>query len=577
MKQPGLWSAGLLALIFATLAALPLTRSALKADTRLASGSSSLSGTLVELGLKREDLPLGGIGPSISAPPDVSAAPGNELEVQLANATRLVDSKRKWAALQKLVQDFPNRPESHANLLRYACNNAGSVGIGRGEEQDRLSIRQDSLRSNSLPEADPADIALMLNSSAAGEKLDPQNAYFPIMAAVAYFSANRDADALAALHRAGEKKVWHEYTDAEFRGQELRAQRLGDDGSSLSRSVRMATLLFPHYAQLRALARLATVKAMDAEVSGDFKAGLQVRRDVWSLGRAMRVHGTTGICNLVGVAIVQIASSRPGGAPTLKAEQNDEEGNSERNKKSDARFVAFLSAHGFSRDATDWSQERAACEQARTVVAKGAGRGAWSISTMGETMSRLVAGRVLLATLALLCLLAGLAFLVPLLGRRFGWAGITLAVLAFLGTLSYLAWHTLGGVRDMLAYVGLTQSLSGDGANLNDETERVTGVLMREGALAGLSLLLPLLVLFFVGVLGGRPGKPSRVVLLRRWTLPTAAVFALIYAVHLGAFCLRERAVNVELDRLGVHEGRYLAERLGSPWPGATIEGDSNP
>ncbi len=575
MKRLGLWPLGTLALIFATLALLPLTRLALRDDTRLAMGRSSLGSVLVELGIKQEDLPLGGIGPPISASPDIAVAPGSELEVQLANATRL-DGKEKWAALQKLVQDFPNRPEAHASLLRFACRNGGSVGIGREEEQDRLSIRQGTLHSSSLPKPDPADIALMLTSCAAGERLDPDNAYFPALAAVALFSASRDTEALAALHRAGEKKLWREYTDAELHGQELRAQRLGDSGSSLARSVRMASLQFPHYAQFRAIARLSAVKAMDAEVAGDVKTGLQIRRDVWSLGRMMRIHGTTGICNLVGIAIVRIASARPGGAPTLKNELGNDVGVSERNKKSDARFIAYLNAHGFSKDASAWEPELAASDRVRALIQNSNTVSAWNPATMGETTVRLVAGRVVLVTVVLLCLATGLSFLVPLLGRRFGWAGIALAITLFLATLCYLGWQALGGARDTLAYVGLAQGLSGS-SNATGEAARVSAVLAREGTLAGLALLVPLLLLFFVAVLGGRRGTPSRSVLLRRWALPAAAAMALIYAVHLGAFCLRERAVNAELDSMGVHEGRYLAAKFGSPWPGATIESDTNP
>ncbi len=573
MKRLGLWPLGTLALIFATLALLPLTRSALRDDTRLAMGRSSLGSALVDLGIKQEDLPLGGIGPPLSASSDIAVAPGGELEVRLANATRLV-GKEKWAALQKLVQDFPNRPEAHASLLRFACRNAGSVGIGREEEQDRLWIRQGTLHSSSLPKTDPADIALMLTSCATGEKLDPENAYFPALAAVAHFSASRDTDALAALHRAGEKKLWHEYTDAELRGQELRAQRLGDSGNSLARSVRMASLLFPHYSELRALAWLSAVKAMDAEVAGDFKTGLQIRRDTWSLGRMMRIHGTTGICNLVGLTLVRIASARPGGAPTLKNELGNDVGVSERNKKSDARFIAYLNAHGFSKDASAWEPELAASDRVRALIQNGNTVSAWRFPVLFETMSRILISIALFGTVGFFCLLAGLGHVVPLLRRRFGTSGVWFALAGGLAMLGYLGWNTLGGVKNILMYSSMVQGtgMSGSGDFVAKEMEKIASGAVRVGVTALLALLMPLLLLFFIAVLGGRRGTPSRSVLLRRWALPAAAAMALVYAVHLGALCLRERAVNAELDRMSLHEGRYLAEKFGSPWPGSAVD-----
>ena len=47
--------------------------------------------------------------------------------------------------------------------------------------------------------------------AAAGERLDPDNAFFPLMRSVGLFAEHRDDEALAAIQRAGAKPRFQEY------------------------------------------------------------------------------------------------------------------------------------------------------------------------------------------------------------------------------------------------------------------------------------------------------------------------------------------------------------------------------
>lgn len=48
-----------------------------------------------------------------------------------------------------------------------------------------------------------------------GERLDPDNAYFPLMRAVGLFAARRDKEAIEAIERASRKPRWEDYTNEE--------------------------------------------------------------------------------------------------------------------------------------------------------------------------------------------------------------------------------------------------------------------------------------------------------------------------------------------------------------------------
>ncbi|MGC4042280.1 MAG: hypothetical protein QM758_00560 [Armatimonas sp.] len=556
MKRANLCAASVLLLAFGGLALLPLTRSVVRSDARMASGETGLGATLQDLGLRKEDLPLGGIGPMPSRANLRDPAPGSELEVRLANAVQL-ESPQKWAALQQLVKDFPDQPAAHAALVRFACKNGGSVGIGRSEQQERLSPPKPQQATNYTHVGpNPQDIALMVTSGEAGERLDPGNAYFSAMTAIAYFAAEEDGKAQAALHRAAEKKIWREYIDVELKGHELRAERLGRTGNSLARTARMASILFPHYAQLRAMSRIATVQAMDKEVAGDIKGGLEIRRDTKAVGKIMRLQGSSLITNLVGMAMERIAMSRPGGAPATKAEEREE---------SDSRFISWLDKHTTSEEAQAWKQDLPKQNAVKEIASKGGAFSIFGSGGMAETVFRSVAGMVLLSAVVLLCLLSGLSFGKRVLGRTGSHTGMAVSVVAFLGVLSWLTWNMLGGVRDALAMNSLIQGLSGgEGTGL---PPTIIAALWREGVLMGVTALALPIGLFFVAVLGSRPGKPSRGGILRHYALPLAAVFAVIYAVHTISFGMREKAVHAELSQMSAHEGRYLAGKLGRTWP----------
>ena len=220
-----------------------------------------------------------------------------------------------------LVPRFPENPSLRANILRYATqylhmNRPDSDGnLLSGKPDPPLGPRR-----GGPPPPTPDQLAAFDADTAAGERLDPDNAYFPFMRAIGLFAAHRDAEGLAAVRRAGIKTAWREYYEDEVEGRWRILDGLYGHREAVASSAISASLLFPQYAPLRAVARLVTVKAVEEEQAGRREDGLVLRRSLAHVGDLMRAESKSYIGTLVGIAIAAISRSRPGGAAPIVRE-----------------------------------------------------------------------------------------------------------------------------------------------------------------------------------------------------------------------------------------------------------------
>ena len=166
-----------------------------------------------------------------------AAVPGDYL-MQIGRATVQTNASTKTGAareaaadeqtlirLANVAYDFPAVPGAYAHLIRYMMSSR--LRIRRGEidaqylpasratpdaeaEEPPLPTQQKQSTLMPLggdsPRARKRDIQLIEWASRAGARQDPDNAFWPAMLAIAYFSAQRDREALAALQR-GEPKI----------------------------------------------------------------------------------------------------------------------------------------------------------------------------------------------------------------------------------------------------------------------------------------------------------------------------------------------------------------------------------
>ncbi len=236
-----------------------------------------------------------------------------DFQIQLAGQPQN-SSLTPLAYDRSLVPRFPDSASLRAKILRDATTR--EVRLHRDEdnllEGKPATVFQPGPND---PVPAPAQLAAFDADAAAGERLNPDNAYFPLMRAVGLFASHRDSAGLAAVQRASTKHVWNEYVTDEVEGRWRINRDIYGGQEALSAAAASASVLFPEYAQLRAAARVVVYKAILDEQAGHPEAGLAKREALGRCGELMGVQSTAIIGNLVGVAINQISRSRPGGAP----------------------------------------------------------------------------------------------------------------------------------------------------------------------------------------------------------------------------------------------------------------------
>ena len=240
----------------------------------------------------------------------VAARHPDDFAIQYAAAVTDDSHDETLAGLHALAPRFPDRPALYANLLR--CEMLGKVHLERPEENLLRGLPLSHKYHMGHYNA-PADLTAFDADAAAGERLDPDNAYFPLMRAVGLFAGFRDAEGLAAFRRASTKPSWREYSVDEVEARWRLHEEAFDDPGALGRVNIAASILLPHFQQLRALARLILVKAVQQEAAGHREQGLQLREALRRCGDLMRAQSTIVIGALVGNAICAIATDRTGG------------------------------------------------------------------------------------------------------------------------------------------------------------------------------------------------------------------------------------------------------------------------
>lgn len=236
----------------------------------------------------------------------------NDYLIQYAAASSGVSSSAgQLQNLRDLTRRLPNTPSLYANILRIAM--LRSVRLDRPESG--LLIGQAKPFEDHRPPSTPAALAAFDQDAAAGERLDPDNAYFPFMRAVGLYAAHKDAAARAAIHRAGTKSHWNEYfTDEAHAFWSLHEKAFGDD-TALWHVSEAAAIMLPQYVGLHLAARVATYQAMQDEQAGRVAEGVSLRRDLMRCGSLMRAQSTLTIGSIIGIAIASTAMKRLGGAP----------------------------------------------------------------------------------------------------------------------------------------------------------------------------------------------------------------------------------------------------------------------
>jgi hypothetical protein len=215
----------------------------------------------------------------------------NDLPVQISSVLLTTPHTEVPKRLQETSQTvFPTKPTLLATILRHHCSR--------------------SLKQMSAKEVETFD-----QIAHEGERVDPQNAYFPMMRAAVLFAAGKEEEALKALVQASKKSRWDNYAVAEAVGNFRLFETAFGRMNGVTKAVLAEMVLEPDLSYLRSVARSAVERAIKLEREGKFDEGLKIRLALIRCGKLMRETKGSSYAPLVGIAIAYIAAGRPRGKP----------------------------------------------------------------------------------------------------------------------------------------------------------------------------------------------------------------------------------------------------------------------
>ncbi len=237
--------------------------------------------------------------------------------------------------LTRVAHDFPVAAGAQAHLARYMMVDRVRIQraelAGQAEEKEKrrkgeketvdtrykiqdtsassIENRKSKIENSSTIPARYTDVKLMRMALSNGERLDPDNVFWPAMLAATYFAAGRDTQALDALARCDRKTRWDSYIYEEILGQwRLYSLAYGDHGAT-QKIGPLSIIAFPHLRELRRMTEMARWHADQEAGRGNVREALQIRHHLLRLGALLRDTATWAYEALYGTDLTLIAAS----------------------------------------------------------------------------------------------------------------------------------------------------------------------------------------------------------------------------------------------------------------------------
>ena len=429
-----------------------------------------------------------------------------------------------WERLSELSRENPSDLGMLAVAVRKGTQ--GSFRIDRPELENIASPPIDSKGvalqvTPLLQTTHPDAISRMRADCVRGEKLDPENAFWPLMMASVHLAAHEDAQGLASLARAAKKPVWREYVQDEVAMHREYAEfRYGEQGY-LGELVRQTSILFPHYAQLRGLSRALVGQAILLEQAGRAQDALTIRMALRRVSLKISLQSTSDIGSLVGIAMHSISTGRVNGIPPLKA-KSGKDGTTEESRKAATlgnmeRYRDHARAVGQPSEASEAMRDFKRLTDDRERLTWGT-ESDWEI-LFGKVQSSLVgAGGVLAAVMnvgwiMLLGMFASVVIRFSPLGRGGRLAPAVAG--AIIGVTTVLLWcvsaylvTVIVNPQSFITALGIFTGFQGDASeNVEGNRQATANLLNIVGTL--LTTALPMLVLIGALIAGGIQRRAS--------------------------------------------------------------------
>jgi hypothetical protein len=503
-------------------------------------------------------------------PDDVTIQFGGALRQSVSAASgQGFDSKERAEQLRTVAAKFPDHPEILAATLR--AESQEEVLVHRADASQFLENRPAPKTGTVTVKQKVSDAAVVkrfIDQCREGERVDPDNAYFPLLRAMAHTELRQDKDAFAALHVAASKKVWREYIPEEFLANRTVNRGMYGQAGLISEMAISAAILFPHYSSLRELSRVVATEAIRMEMKGSFATGLSLRRDLFVVSEKMRNESTTLIGSLVGGAMLDTSRMRPAGVLPFKAKQSRNDGPTFEEAKvardiNRQRFVDFAKKHGEAAFAERVVESARVGDLIRDISRKGSDRGIYGM----ESVTRLAIGQtiaiILLANVVWMLILGAIATAVVrtprfVAGNRLA-PGPFVAAVAGIG----LAMLTSGALTGMS--VGYTVSA------VTGMTGDVGSMVPMAAISAGMVIAFPMLLTIILAIWAALNKRASftRTIAggFAAASLPAATVMVLAWGSIVYYCAGLDTQGTAELIEMLQHEGKYLARIIGEKWP----------
>jgi hypothetical protein len=489
--------------------------------------------------------------------------------VSQVDAQGAMSSQERAEQLRSVAAKFPDHPEILAATLR--AESQGEVLVHRADAMQFLENRPAPKTGTVAVKqkvSDAAAVKRFIDQCLLGERADPDNAYFPLLRAMAFTELRQDKAAFAALKVASTKPLWREYIPEEFIANRTVNRAMYGKSGLIPEMAISAAILFPHYSSMRELSRVVAAEAIRMEMQGRFAEGMALRRDLFDVSEKVRNQSTTMIGSLVGGAMLDTSRMRPGGMLPVKAKQTRNDGPTAAEAKvardtNRKRFVDFATKHGEAAFAKRVIESAKLGDAIRETSQRGTDRGVYGL----ELITRLVIGQgvglILLSNLVWMLILGAITAAV-VRSPRFV-AGNRLAPGPFVASVAgiALAMVVSGAVTGMS--VGYTVGA------MNGMTGEAGSILPMAAIAAGLVLALPTLLTVILSIWAALNKRAS---FTRTITggfavvaLPAAALMALAWVGVVYYSAGLDAQGSAELVEMLQHEGKYLFRIMGKKWP----------
>jgi hypothetical protein len=495
-----------------------------------------------------------------------------QVETSTPNDNDDKNISKNLKVMDSLIARFPTNPSAYAFVMRFEASAIPSAEWKAKENIEYGGAPMKNPADSAMP-AGESEVLLQdfIRQGKMGEVVDPNNAFFPLLLAQGYFANHDDAAAEAALVSGDHDSEWNEYLADEIDGRIQVAKKANGGIIGLSRVAIMASQLFPQYAKMRSTARMATWEAMESEQSGNFSQGIAIRHALMHYGSLMRAKGSTMICNLVGIAIAQIAVSRPGGAPRLTQDKSlpEDQRSADLSRRRLALYSAFLIQQNDAPEESWVNQEISAGAAARSAMSM-AEHQVWDLKVIAVDGTLIIVSSLLSTWLLLAGIFWGIAVIIrhltalpkdrPLSRRVIVQAAVGFILILLLGVFVLNASQAAHTLQQLAGYFGANTDENG----------------LQDTVLALIALTPFFIFAIVVWVRASfrkRPVIESVLSSSIAGAIPTVSILLLLYCGSLAFLARQDGIISHQIaTEQQIGEGPYMAQLNGDAWPGLISE-----